>query len=277
MARRKPENTLNELDSKSWVKSTKSWFVVNPKSRTRDEMKHPAKFPEELVNRLVSFFTKEDDWVIDPFAGVGSTLLSCQSLRRNSVGIELCPEFAESAVKALKNQNASTEAHVIKGDARNSASLLREHFGNIIPAFRYLITSPPYFDMLSKSRGGNESVHKERGDQGLKQVYSDSELDIGNIQEYTSYLQAVVDIIMELKPHLAEGAYLTVVAQNMRDIDGTLRPIAWDLARGLSDHFALRQEMIWCQDNKRLGCWGYPTTYVSNVHHHYCIHLQKSD
>ncbi len=276
MAKRRPENTLNELDSKSWVKTTKSWFVVNPRSRTDDELRHPAKFPEELVSRLVRFFTKREDWVLDPFAGVGSTLLSCQSLGRRSVGIELSQEFAAAAARALSNQTSSVEAHMITGDARESSMLLQQRFGHRIPVFRYLITSPPYFDMLSKSRGGNESAHKERAEKGLTQVYSDSESDIGNIESYDAYLRAVVDIMANLKTHLSEGAYLTVVAQNMRDVDGVLRPIAWDLARGLSQHFALRQEMIWCQDNKRLGCWGYPTTYVSNVHHHYCIHLQNT-
>ncbi|MFW9807137.1 MAG: site-specific DNA-methyltransferase, partial [Candidatus Thorarchaeota archaeon] len=82
-------------------------------------------------------------------------------------------------------------------------------------------------------------------------------------------------ILRDLNTILAENAYLTIVVQNMRDIDGRLRPIAWDLALELSKVYDLRQEMIWCQDNKKLGCWGYPTTYVSNVHHHYCIILQK--
>ena len=79
-----------------------------------------------------------------------------------------------------------------------------------------------------------------------------------------------------VQPFLSDGAYLAIVAQNMRDVDGIMRPIAWDLARRLSNTYELKQEQIWCQDNKRLGCWGFPTTYVSNVHHHYCLVLQKA-
>ncbi|OLS20449.1 MAG: hypothetical protein ThorAB25_28220, partial [Candidatus Thorarchaeota archaeon AB_25] len=71
----KPKNTLNDLDAKSWVKSTKSWFVINPRSRSREQLSHPAKYPEELVQRFVTYFTKQDGWVLDPFAGVGSTLV----------------------------------------------------------------------------------------------------------------------------------------------------------------------------------------------------------
>jgi hypothetical protein len=275
MPRKSPENTLNELDSKAWVKATKSWFVINPRSRTKKELQHPAKFPEELVERLVSFFTKRGQWVIDPFAGVGSTLLACKKIRRNSVGIELNAEFANSARKELDGAGGEAVGEMLTGDSREASSVIAYHFGQEIPSFSYLLTSPPYYDMLRKSRGGNDSTHKLRAESGLKEFYSDSESDLGNIDDYSEYLGAVIGVISGLKAMMAGGAYLTLVAQNMRDVDGVLRPIAWDLARGLSEHYTLRQEMIWCQDNKRLGCWGYPTTYVSNVHHHHCIVLQN--
>ena len=129
--------------------------------------------------------------------------------------------------------------------------------------------------MLRKSRGGSDSIHKERGIKGFKQFYSESEKDIGNIENYQNYIESVTFLLEKCYPFLAKNAYLTVVAQNMRDVDGTLRPIAWDLARSLSRTYSLQQEMIWCQDNKRLGIWGYPTTYISNVHHHYCLIFQK--
>ncbi|MHA2041600.1 MAG: DNA methyltransferase, partial [Candidatus Thorarchaeota archaeon] len=84
---------LNDLDGKEWVKSTKSWFVVNPRSRSKNQMTHPAKFPEELVSRFVEYFTRIGGWVIDPFAGVASTMVACKTLDRSSVGVELNPEF----------------------------------------------------------------------------------------------------------------------------------------------------------------------------------------
>jgi 16S rRNA G966 N2-methylase RsmD len=275
MARKPPEDTLNELDGKSWVKATKSWFIINPRSRKKTELEHPAKFPEELVERLVSFFTKSGEWIIDPFAGVGSTILGCNAIGRNAVGIELNPEFVEIAEQELKKRKSESSGHVLQGDSRNARQVISEHFKTDKTCFSYLLTSPPYFDMLRKSRGGNISSHKERAKAGLRQSYSELDQDIGNISDYSQYLESVTTVIANLKPLLCRSAYLTIIAQNMRDTDGTLRPIAWDLARNLSRHYTLRQEMIWCQDNKRLGCWGYPTTYVSNVHHHHCIILQK--
>ena len=271
----KPKNTLNDLDAKSWVKSTKSWFVINPRSRSREQLSHPAKYPEELVQRFVTYFTKQDGWVLDPFAGVGSTLVACRESGRNAVGIELNEDFVDIGKAALHAVSGNGSQISLLGDSLNSEHLIADHFGDYVPVFDYVITSPPYWNMLRKSRGGNKSVHKVREEEGLKQYYSESESDLGNIEEYEDYIKGVGKVMSGLKTLLSEKAYLTVVVQNMRDVDGVLKPIAWDLARKLSEDYDLRQEMIWCQDNKKLGCWGYPTTYVSNVHHHYCLVLQN--
>jgi DNA modification methylase len=273
--RRQPENTLNDLDGKEWIKATKSWFVINPRSRTSAQLEHPAKFPEELVKRLVGFFSKSGAWILDPFAGVGSTLIACKEISRNSVGIELNPDFAETGTKYLDTIEGNSQQHLIVGDAQDAITLITNQFNNDAPKFDYLITSPPYWDMLRKSRGGSDSVHKDREEKGLKQHYSESDRDLGNLVDYHEYIEKLALILGGLKPILKQGAYLTIIVQNMRDVDGRMRPIAWDLASRVSKDYWLQQELIWCQDNKKLGIWGYPTTYVSNVHHHYCLVFQN--
>jgi DNA modification methylase len=265
---------LNDLGAKEWVKSTKSWFIVNPHSRKKKQLIHPAKFPEELVERFVSYFTISGAWILDPFAGVGSTMIACKNLNRNSVGIELNPSFVNIGREELERTQGDSEHHILVGDSFKISEILEGNFSKP-PAFDFLITSPPYWNMLRKSRGYNDTVHKERAESGLPQYYSDFESDIGNIESYTEYIECLGSVIDGAFDYLAKGAYLTIVVQNMRDVNGELRPIAWDIATRLSNKYMLRQEQIWCQDNKRLGCWGYPTTYVSNVHHHYCIILQK--
>ncbi|TFG32066.1 site-specific DNA-methyltransferase [Candidatus Thorarchaeota archaeon] len=273
--RRKPENTLNDLDGKEWIQATKSWFIINPRSRTLEQLEHPAKFPEELVKRFLSFFTKSGSWILDPFAGVGSTLIACKETARNAVGVELNPDFVRTGCKYIDDLEGNSQHYLLTGDAHDALSLIERKFKDNPPKFDYLITSPPYWDMLRKSRGGSDSVHKDREEKGLRQHYSESVRDLGNIEDYDEYIEKLAKILRDLKPLLKKDAYLTIIVQNMRDVDGTMRPIAWDLARRLSQDYNLQQEFIWCQDNKKLGIWGYPTTYVSNVHHHYCLVFQN--
>ncbi len=54
---------------------------------------HSAVFPEKLPEWFINLFTKEGDTVLDPFMGSGTTIIIANSLRRNSMGIEILPEF----------------------------------------------------------------------------------------------------------------------------------------------------------------------------------------
>lgn len=262
-------NTLNNLTGKEWVKFTKSWKVYKPKSRKDSEKDHPAKFPEELVEDFIRFFTKKGDTVLDPFLGTGSTLVGCRNTGRNGVGIELNEKYANIArQKVSQTSLRPVELEVKQGDNRDVIPTLDT-------TFDYCITSPPYWNMLDKSRGGVESAHKQREKEGLDTVYSDSHKDLGNIHDYDEFIEELYNMFALVHERLNDGAYLTVVIQNIRTEDGVMKPLAWDLAKRLGELYTLKQEKLWLQDDKMLGIWGYPTEYVSNVHHHYCLIFKK--
>lgn len=66
---------------------------------------HSAAFPSELPEWFIKLFTEEGDWVLDPFVGSGTTCETAQKMRRNSVGIDILPEYCKLA-----------KAHTIKHD-----------------------------------------------------------------------------------------------------------------------------------------------------------------
>ncbi len=57
------------LNSKTWLKFQKSWFVHNPPPRKKGVLVHPAKFPETMAQEFIEFFTKKNENVLDPMAG----------------------------------------------------------------------------------------------------------------------------------------------------------------------------------------------------------------
>jgi site-specific DNA-methyltransferase (adenine-specific) len=65
---------------------------------------HSAVFPEALPAWFIKLFTKEGETVLDPFMGSGTTLLAAQNLMRNSIGIEILPEYHEMAKTKMKQE-----------------------------------------------------------------------------------------------------------------------------------------------------------------------------
>jgi site-specific DNA-methyltransferase (adenine-specific)/site-specific DNA-methyltransferase (cytosine-N4-specific) len=63
--------------------------------------KHSAAFPEELPEWFIKLFTKENDMILDPFMGSGTTLIVANRMRRNSIGIDIVPEYCEMVKKQL--------------------------------------------------------------------------------------------------------------------------------------------------------------------------------
>ncbi len=64
------------------------WNIPNVKSNHPEKTEHPCQFPIELVERCILALTNENSWVLDPFAGVGSTIIASIKNNRNSIGIE---------------------------------------------------------------------------------------------------------------------------------------------------------------------------------------------
>lgn len=273
MAKRRPfRNLLNDLSPKEWIKFQKSWFLHNPPPRQKDVLRHPAKFPETLAQEFIEFFTKRGGVVLDPMVGTGSTVIASLRAGRNSIGIELNHVYADIARRLIEEERSllghpasELRAEVITGDAGRILEF-------DLPEVDYVITSPPYWDML-RARGG-ETQQTRRMASDLDVTYSENPADLGNIDDYDEFLDKLVGIYTTLKPVLRERAYLTVIVKNIKK-GGVIYPLAWDLAKRLSEVYSLKDERIWVQDNIRLAPYGMGSAWVSNTFHHYCLQFRN--
>ncbi len=69
------------------------WEIPNVKANHIEKTIHPCQFPVELIERLVLSMTEENDWVFDPFMGVGSTAIAALIHNRKAIGAEILPEY----------------------------------------------------------------------------------------------------------------------------------------------------------------------------------------
>jgi DNA modification methylase len=265
-------NKLNDLDPKTWLKFQKSWFIHNPPPRKKGVLVHPAKYPETMAQEFIEFFTKRGQTVLDPMAGTGSTLVAALRCGRNSYGIELNSKYAEIARQIIDEERAelgqevkSLTSNVITGDASHALDVG-------LPTFDYVLTSPPYWDMLHAK--GAATQKKRRSTADLDVFYSDDPNDVGNLHDYEEFVTKLVAIYTGLKPLLREKAYLTIIVKNVKK-GGKIYPLAWDLGRELGKVYTLKDEKLWLQDNQRLAPYGLGSAWVSNTFHHYCLQFRN--
>lgn len=64
---------------------------------------HPAMFPEKLVERALKLFSFQDDIILDPFNGVGTTTYVAKKLQRKYLGVDISPEYTKKAIQRIQD------------------------------------------------------------------------------------------------------------------------------------------------------------------------------
>ncbi len=91
-----------KLKGDEWTRFSISVWDDISKTQEERELRHPAMFPSMLVRRLIKIFSYEEgEVVLDPFLGVGSTLVAAGLEGRSGVGFEIVPDFAVKGAKRL--------------------------------------------------------------------------------------------------------------------------------------------------------------------------------
>ena len=92
---------------------------------------HPAPFPLELATRLVRMFSFTGDTVLDPFCGSGTTMVAALRTGRNSIGVEIDPEYCRMAARYLKAENtdlfANTELKFERASTAHACLVKENH------------------------------------------------------------------------------------------------------------------------------------------------------
>lgn len=84
------------------------WIFPNVKSNHVEKTEHPCQFPIELVDRLVLALSNENDWVLDPFAGVGTTMAAAAKNGRRGAGADTMPRYTTIARQRVADAFAGT-------------------------------------------------------------------------------------------------------------------------------------------------------------------------
>lgn len=268
-------NTLNDLSSKEWLPETVTVFAQKGlgagSSEAQIEKQHPAPYSYQDVARHIRFFTKEGDYVLDPFVGVGSTLKAAATENRKGLGIELNPKYAELSRLRIETElpllsEYRDKQETICGDSLVVLKTIKDN------TFDFVITSPPYWNILDTV----DSKAKQREAEDLDTKYSDSDNDLANIGDYQEFLVKLTDVFIECARVLKNGKYIAIVVSDFRKSEKYYM-FHSDLAAMLEQRssFVLKGIKILYQRHKSIFPYGYPFSFVPNVHHQYVLILRN--
>ena len=89
---------MNNFTGKEWLQHSFSIWRDIRKNSEETKLKHPAMFPIQLCEKLINIYTKDEGEVIlDPFMGVGSTVIAAKNLGKKGIGIDLSKEFFDQS------------------------------------------------------------------------------------------------------------------------------------------------------------------------------------
>src|SRR3954454_4959665 len=293
-----PANTLNELPGEEWLYFTKSLLSTAYPSELGHGARrtHGANKPPRLMARLMEFFTRSGELVLDPFAGVGGTLLGAAIARgpRRALGIELDPRWAAVFGDVVRDLSAERDGlgPVVAdlgtadpgGPRAFDPSGLEMRIGDalaVLPtldegSIDFVATDPPYNVQLPMTMAGGALAEAHANRRTDYAMVSDSDADLANLPDYAAFLDAMQDVLGECHRVLRPGRYAVLIVRDAYQ-GGRYLFTAADLA-ARADRVGLvpKGDIAWYQAGTRLRPYGYPRSFVPNIAHQHIVVLRKA-
>jgi len=189
-------SNLNDINLNRWKEYndiiTDSLWIIDKRDKSgAHKADYWGNFIPQIPNQFLRRYTKKGDWVLDPFAGSGTTLIECRRLGRNGIGIELSPAVAKLAKENLRQQKNTykIKTKVITGDS-TSIDLRAELKKEKVSSFQFLLVHPPYWDIIKFSKRKN---------------------DLSNAKSVDDFLKMFGNVADKTYPLLDKGRYCAVV------------------------------------------------------------------
>jgi DNA modification methylase len=293
-----PANELNELPGEEWLYFTKSvWSTAYPSELGHAARRaHGANKPPRLMARLIEFFTKPGELVLDPFAGVGGTLLGAAICRgpRRALGMELDARWAAIYERVVRDALAERDGQGPqltdlgaqdpggprtfdpRGTELRTGDCLRLLPGIPTGSVDFVATDPPYNVQLPLTMAGGPLAERHKNRRTDYAMIGDHPDDLANAVDYADFLHRMTQVLAELQRVLRPSRYAVLIVRDAYQ-DGRYLFTGADLANGATGvGLTVKGDVIWHQSGARLRPYGYPRVFVPNIVHQHILVLRKA-
>lgn len=269
-------NQLNDLSGKEWVYFLNSVEVTAFSTKGKEgfchelRKKHPSPKPPQLMKKIIEFFTKQNQWVLDPFMGVGGTLIGCSLSNRNGVGIDISRKYID-IYKEVCTRESIKEQIALVGNSK-----YLDKFNEVSnKRFDLILTDPPYGNMQARKKTGESAKRKKNNS---PTPFTDLTEDIGNLP-LELFLEELKKIIEKTINFLNNKKYLVLFTKDFqptKEYNGLLHnDIIQELSKISSLNF--KGYKIWYDKTINLYPYGYPYAFVPNQLHQFILVFRKEE
>ncbi len=195
--------------------------------------RYRGNYAPQIPRNIILRYSKENDTVLDPFAGSGTTLIEAKLLNRHGIGIDINLGSVMIAIDRLKfnnNDNTLVDQEIFHGDAR----FLDKIEDNSIDL---IMTHPPYANIISYSE---ENIIED---------------DLSSIKSINQYYEEMDKVIKEIYRVLKNGKYCAILIGDSRK-NGHHIPLSFKIMNlFLKEGFILKEDIIKIQHNTKT--WNY--------------------
>jgi 16S rRNA G966 N2-methylase RsmD len=187
---------INDINLNRWqeyedIKTDSLWIMDRRDSTGVHTAGYWGNFIPQIPNQMLKRYTKKGDWVLDTFAGCGTTLIESQRLGRNCIGIELQDNVAQKARELVSSEHNKfgTISEIATGDSTtiDLKSILHKHHQKTV---QMLIMHPPYFDIIK---------------------FSNDPRDLSNAGTIDNFLEMMNKVVDNASAVLEKGRYFALV------------------------------------------------------------------
>lgn len=273
------KNSLNDLSGGEWTFFLNS--VINTRYTTHGEDSfahhirkiHPSPKPPQLMEKIIRFFTKENEFVFDYFMGVGGTLLGASLSNRKAIGIDLEKKYIKAYKEANNNLNLKEQITII-GDSielLKNQELIKSHLKD--EKISLILIDPPYGDMMARPKTG-EAV--KNGKDTSATPFTNLENDLGNMN-WDKFREIFKKSVINSSKILKNKGHIVVFIKDMQPKGKELNLLHADLIKDISsiNNISYLGTKIWADQGVNLYPYGYPYSYVSNQIHQYILIFKK--
>jgi len=188
----------NDLNLKNWksldINTDSLWLIDSRDKRGKHKNIYHGNFIPQIPNQLIRRYTKEEECVLEPFMGSGTTLFECENLNRKYIGFDINDEMIEYA-KSQMRDNLFYQNYFIAYCNSLDKKMVEQNFQKAkeklkINSVQFILMHPPYMDIVK---------------------FTEKEEDLSQIDNIQEFLNKFKIICNNFLPYLNKERYFAVV------------------------------------------------------------------